>query len=109
MMTEAEDRLLTCSLNTAEKERFPTGKTHHADQSQRRRAPRTGFQTDAKERGTGGFKMLSWALTFLVIALIAGVLGFGGIAGTAAGIAKILFFVFLILMVVSLVAGRGRT
>ena len=34
--------------------------------------------------------MLSWALTFLVIALIAGILGFGVIAGTAAGIAKIL-------------------
>ena len=31
--------------------------------------------------------MLSWSLTFLVIALIAGVLGFTGIAGTAAGIA----------------------
>ena len=32
--------------------------------------------------------MLSWALTFLVIALIAAVLGFGGVAGTAASIAK---------------------
>lgn len=50
--------------------------------------------------------MLSWALTFLVIALIAGVLGFGGIAGTAAGIAKILFFVFLVLFVISLLFGR---
>ncbi|MBL9083397.1 MAG: DUF1328 domain-containing protein, partial [Planctomycetales bacterium] len=39
--------------------------------------------------------MLSWALTFLVIALIAAALGFGGIAGTAAGIAKIVFFLFL--------------
>ncbi|MBN8627191.1 MAG: DUF1328 domain-containing protein, partial [Planctomycetes bacterium] len=38
--------------------------------------------------------MLSWALTFLVIALIAAALGFGGIAGTAAGIAKIVFFLF---------------
>jgi len=26
--------------------------------------------------------MLSWAITFLVIALIAGILGFGGVAGT---------------------------
>ncbi|HEY5743952.1 MAG TPA: DUF1328 domain-containing protein, partial [Terrimicrobiaceae bacterium] len=30
--------------------------------------------------------MLSWALTFLIIALIAAVLGFGGIAGSAAWI-----------------------
>ncbi|MBK5103821.1 MAG: DUF1328 domain-containing protein [Burkholderiales bacterium] len=27
--------------------------------------------------------MISWAVTFLIIALIAGVLGFSGIAGTA--------------------------
>lgn len=52
--------------------------------------------------------MLSWALTFLVIALIAAVLGFSGIAGTAAGIAKILFVVFLVLFLVSLIAPRLR-
>ncbi len=40
--------------------------------------------------------MLSWAITFLIIALIAAVLGFGGIAGTAVGIAKILFVVFIV-------------
>jgi uncharacterized membrane protein YtjA (UPF0391 family) len=50
--------------------------------------------------------MLSWALTFLVIALIAGVLGFGMVAGAAAGIAKVLFAIFLILFLVSLVMGR---
>ncbi len=50
--------------------------------------------------------MLSWALTFLVIALVAAVLGFGGIAGTAAGIAKILFVVFLVLFIVSILSGR---
>ncbi|MCQ3929845.1 MAG: DUF1328 domain-containing protein [Chloroflexi bacterium] len=50
--------------------------------------------------------MLSWALIFLVIALIAGLMGFGVIAGTAAGIAKILFFVFLVLFVLSLLMGR---
>jgi len=50
--------------------------------------------------------MLSWAITFLIIALIAAVLGFGGIAGTAVGFAKILFFVFIVLFVVSLVFGR---
>jgi uncharacterized membrane protein YtjA (UPF0391 family) len=49
--------------------------------------------------------MLSWALTFLIIALIAAFFGFGGIYVAAAGIAKILFFVFLVLFVISLVAG----
>ena len=55
--------------------------------------------------------MLSWALTFLVVALIAGLLGFTTIAGTAMGVAKILFFVFLVLFVVSLVMHlvRGRS
>ena len=54
--------------------------------------------------------MLSWALTFLVVALIAGLLGFTSVAGAAMGIAKILFFVFLVLFVVSLVLHlvRGR-
>jgi len=50
--------------------------------------------------------MLSWAVTFLVIALIAAVLGFGGLAGTAVGIAKILFFVFILLFVISFIMGR---
>ena len=58
-------------------------------------------------------KMLGWALTFLVVALIAGVLGFTAIAGAAIGIAKIAFYVFLVLFVVSLimnfVRGRGTT
>lgn len=52
--------------------------------------------------------MLSWAVTFLIIAIIAAVFGFGGIAGTATWIAQILVFVFLVLFVVSLLAGRGR-
>jgi uncharacterized membrane protein YtjA (UPF0391 family) len=52
--------------------------------------------------------MLSWALTFLVIALIAAALGFGGIAGQAAWIAQILFVVFIVLFVISLVAPRFR-
>ena len=45
--------------------------------------------------------MLSWALTFFVLAIIAAVLGFGGIASATAGIAKILFVVFIILFVAS--------
>ncbi len=57
------------------------------------------------------FNMLSWAVTFFVIALIAAFLGFGGIAGSAAGIAQILFWVGLVLFIVTTVfhvSGRGR-
>jgi len=50
--------------------------------------------------------MLSWALTFLVIALIPCLFGFGVVAGTAASIAKILFVVFLVLFVIGLIMGR---
>ena len=54
--------------------------------------------------------MLSWALTFFVIALIAALFGFGGIASSAAGIAQVLFFIFLVAFVVSMILnfGRGR-
>lgn len=52
--------------------------------------------------------MLSWALTFFLIALVAAIFGFGGIATGAASIAKVLFFVFLVLFVVSLFAGGIR-
>ena len=45
--------------------------------------------------------MLSWALTFFVLAIIAGIFGFGGIASAAAGIAKILFVIFVILFIAS--------
>ena len=50
--------------------------------------------------------MLSWAVTFLIIALIAGVFGLTGIAGTAVNIAWILFVVGLILAVVTFLFGR---
>ena len=56
--------------------------------------------------------MLSWGVTFLVIALIAGILGFGGIAGASIEIAKTIFFIaiilFLISAVISLARGRSR-
>ena len=52
--------------------------------------------------------MLSWSVTFLIIAVVAALLGFGMVAGTAASIAKLLFIVFLVLFVVSLVSGRRR-
>jgi uncharacterized membrane protein YtjA (UPF0391 family) len=54
--------------------------------------------------------MLSWVVTFLIVALIAGILGFGGVAGASIEIAKIIFFVALLLFLVSAVVGvaRGR-
>lgn len=51
--------------------------------------------------------MLSYALLFLIIAVVAGLLGFGVVAGTAAVIAKVLFLVFLVCFVVALF-NRGR-
>ena len=69
------------------------------------RAKRPAFPILLPNEG-GENLMLSWALTFLVVALIAGLLGFVGIAGTAAEIAKILFLVFLVLFVISLLMGR---
>jgi uncharacterized membrane protein YtjA (UPF0391 family) len=55
--------------------------------------------------------MLSWVITFLIVALIAGILGFGGVAGASIEIAKIIFFIAVVLFLVSAVVGlaRGRT
>jgi uncharacterized membrane protein YtjA (UPF0391 family) len=50
--------------------------------------------------------MLSWAVTFFIIAIIAAVLGFSGIAGTAINIAWALAVIGVILAVVFLIAGR---
>jgi len=52
--------------------------------------------------------MLSWVVTFLIIALIAGVLGFGGVAGASIEIAKIIFFIAIVLFLVSAVVGLAR-
>lgn len=52
--------------------------------------------------------MLSWAVTFLVIALIAALLGFGGIAGLSIELAKIVFFVAIVLFAISAIAGLMR-
>lgn len=49
--------------------------------------------------------MLSWAIAFLVIALIAAVLGFGGIAGTAMSIAQLIFYVAIVLFVIAVIGG----
>ena len=55
--------------------------------------------------------MLSWALTFLIVALIGAMLGFGGVSGVAIEIAKIIFFVAIVLFAITAIAGllRGRT
>jgi uncharacterized membrane protein YtjA (UPF0391 family) len=52
--------------------------------------------------------MLSWAVTFLIIALVAALLGFGMIAGVAIEAAKIVFFVAIILFAISVIAGVVR-
>ena len=52
--------------------------------------------------------MLSWVVTFLIIALIAGTLGFGGIAGASIEIAKIIFFIAVVLFLLSAVIGLAR-
>ncbi|MEO1650575.1 MAG: DUF1328 domain-containing protein [Pseudomonadota bacterium] len=56
--------------------------------------------------------MLSWALFFLVAAVIAAVLGFGGIASTFGSIAQILFVLFAIvfvgMLVMHLMRGSSR-
>jgi uncharacterized membrane protein YtjA (UPF0391 family) len=71
---------------------------------------RSAWSRRSKQK-TEVLTMLSWVVTFLIIALIAGVLGFGGIAGASIEIAKAIFFIAVILFLVSAVVGlaRGRT
>ena len=47
--------------------------------------------------------MLSWSLTFFVVAIIAAIFGFGGIASGAAEIARVCFFFFILIFLVSLI------
>ena len=69
------------------------------------------YQTSRRQVETRVIAMLSWVVTFLVVALIAGILGFGGVAGASIEIAKIIFFIAVVLFLVSAVVGlaRGRT
>ncbi len=57
--------------------------------------------------------MLTWSLTFFVLALITAALGFTGIAASMAGVAKILFALFMVLFIFTLLAnmvgGRKTT
>jgi uncharacterized membrane protein YtjA (UPF0391 family) len=50
--------------------------------------------------------MISWAVTFFIIAIIAAVLGFSGIAGTAVNLAWIFAVIGLVLAIVFAVRGR---
>ena len=50
--------------------------------------------------------MLSWTVTFFLLAIVAAFFGFTGIAAGMEQIAWILFVLFLVLFVVSLVRGR---
>jgi uncharacterized membrane protein YtjA (UPF0391 family) len=47
--------------------------------------------------------MLTWSLTFLVIAIIAALFGFGEIASGATAIAQVCFFIFLVAFIASLI------
>ena len=49
--------------------------------------------------------MLSWALTFFIVALVAAALGFGGVAGMSADIGWLFAVIGVILLVVSMVSG----
>lgn len=47
--------------------------------------------------------MLSWVITFFLLAVAAAILGFGGLAGTFAQIAQFLAVIFVILFIASLI------
>lgn len=53
--------------------------------------------------------MLSWALLFLLLALIAAALEMTVITATSLWIAKVLFIGFIILLIISLFTGRRTT
>jgi uncharacterized membrane protein YtjA (UPF0391 family) len=50
--------------------------------------------------------MLSWAIAFLIIAVVAALFGFSGIAGTAVNIAWILAVIGIIAAIAFFVLGR---
>jgi uncharacterized membrane protein YtjA (UPF0391 family) len=52
--------------------------------------------------------MLSWALAFLIVALLAALLGFTGIVESASWIARVLSALFLLLFLASIIFTRRR-
>jgi uncharacterized membrane protein YtjA (UPF0391 family) len=63
-----------------------------------------GYST--RTNSAKGTVMFSWAIVFLVIAVVAALFGFSGLAGTAVNIAWILAVLGIILFVVLLALGR---
>jgi uncharacterized membrane protein YtjA (UPF0391 family) len=51
--------------------------------------------------------MLTWALTFFIIALVAAALGMGGVAGLSANIGWLFAVIGVIILVVAMVTGRS--
>jgi len=58
--------------------------------------------TKINKKGLMGW--LSWAVVFLIIAVVAGLFGFGLISGTSFVIAKWLAIIFVVLFIISVVA-----
>jgi uncharacterized membrane protein YtjA (UPF0391 family) len=52
--------------------------------------------------------MLSWALTFLIIALVAAFLGFGGVAAISMDVAYLLVVLFIVLFIAAIIVGGFR-
>jgi uncharacterized membrane protein YtjA (UPF0391 family) len=52
----------------------------------------------------GGTNMLSWAITFFIIAIIAALLGFSGVAGMSANIAWLLLVVGVVILAIGLLS-----
>ena len=65
-----------------------------------------GVFFEGMEPGSGD--MFSWALTFLVLAVISAYFGFFGLAGMAAVLTKLLLVVFLVLLAASGLVGLIR-
>lgn len=82
------------------------GSAKKGDKGVRPFRSRSRFQITFNHLPKGLIIMLTWTITFLVVAVIAAVLGFGGLAGIAATIAKVCFVIFLALFVISLITGR---
>jgi len=53
--------------------------------------------------------MLTWALTFFVIALIAAALGFSGVAGLSMEVGYIFAVIAVVFLVVAMIGGRRPT
>ena len=51
--------------------------------------------------------MLSWSLTFFIIALVAALLGLGGVAGMSADIGWLFALLAVVMLIVTLLTGRG--